>query len=425
MTKYNRIKGTQDILPQGSYNWQYIENAIKECMLSFNYKEIRTPVFEKTELFARSIGQETDIVSKEMYTFLDRGKKSITLKPEMTAPAIRAYLENNLGAQSPLNKLYYISSLFRQENPQAGRLRQFNQFGAEAIGSDSPQLDFEVILLALEVYSKLGISKLNLKINSVGDLTCREPYKKLLKTYLKPIISEYCSDCQQRFNTNIMRVLDCKKDHCRELNNQAPKLIDNLCSECQTSFNSVKQSLADFEIKYSINPYLVRGLDYYTKTVFEITSDDLGAQDAICGGGRYDLLCEELGGPPTPAVGFASGIERLMMVMDAQKLLKKESPLLQIYISTLGADASKESQKWLFNLRQKGFSVDKDYLSRSLKAQMRDANRQNAQIVLMLGENEINKHEFSVKEMETGNQSNVKFENISEFLKNILNLNKY
>ncbi|MCK5031981.1 MAG: histidine--tRNA ligase, partial [Calditrichia bacterium] len=201
MAKYNRIKGTQDILPQESYSWQYIENTIKECMLSFNYKEIRTPVLEKTELFARSIGQETDIVSKEMYTFLDRGKKSITLKPEMTAPVIRAYLENNLGSQSPLNKLYYISSLFRQENPQAGRLRQFNQFGAEAIGSNSPDLDLEVILLALEVYNKLGIRGLNLRINSVGDFTCREPYKKQLKSYLKPIISEYCNDCQQRFNT--------------------------------------------------------------------------------------------------------------------------------------------------------------------------------------------------------------------------------
>ena len=421
MAKYNRIKGTQDILPQESYSWQYIENTIKECMLSFNYKEIRTPVFEKTELFARSIGQETDIVSKEMYTFLDRGKKSITLKPEMTAPVIRAYLENNLGSQSPLNKLYYISSLFRQENPQAGRLRQFNQFGAEAIGSNSPDLDLEVILLALEVYNKLGIRGLNLRINSVGDFTCREPYKKQLKSYLKPIISEYCNDCQQRFNTNIMRVLDCKKDHCRKLNNRAPKLIDNLCEDCQTSFDYVKQSLADFEIKYSINPYLVRGLDYYTKTVFEITSDDLGAQDAICGGGRYDLLCEELGGPPTPAVGFASGIERLMMVMDAQDLLKNEFLPLQIYIATLGSDASRESQKWLFYLRKKGFSADKDFLSRSLKAQMRDANRQKAQIVLMLGENEINSHEFSVKEMESGNQSNIKFENIIKYLSNYFN----
>jgi len=421
LAKFNRIKGTQDILPQESFNWQYIENTIKDCMLSFNYKEIRTPVFEKTELFARSIGQETDIVSKEMYTFLDRGRKSITLKPEMTAPAIRAYLENNLGAQSPLNKLYYISSLFRQENPQAGRLRQFNQFGIEAIGSDSPDLDSEVILVALEVYSKLGITGLNLNINNVGDHKCREPYKKQLKSYLKPIISEYCGDCQQRFNTNIMRVLDCKKDHCHKLNNNAPKLINNLCSECQTSFDSVKQNLADFEIKYSINPYLVRGLDYYTKTVFEFTSDDLGAQDAICGGGRYDLLCEELGGPPTPAVGFASGIERLMMVMNAQNLLKKESQPLQIYISTLGSDASQKAQKWLFYLRKKGFRVDKDYLSRSLKAQMRDANKQKTQIVLMLGENEINNHEFSVKEMESGNQSNVKFENIIEYLSNYFN----
>jgi histidyl-tRNA synthetase len=421
LAKFNKIKGTQDILPQDSFNWQFIEDTIKECMLSFNYKEIRTPVFEKTELFARSIGQETDIVSKEMYTFVDRGKKSITLKPEMTAPAIRAYLENNLGSQSQLNKLYYISPLFRQENPQAGRLRQFHQFGAEAIGSNSPVLDTEVILLALEVYAKLGITGLHLKINTVGDRTCRDPYKDKLKSYLQPIISEYCNDCQQRFNTNIMRVLDCKKDHCKELNNKAPKLIDNLCDDCQTSFDSVQKSLTDFEIEYTINPYLVRGLDYYTKTVFEFTSNDLGAQDAICGGGRYDLLCEEIGGPPTPAVGLASGIERLMMVMESQNLLNKELQPLQIYITTLGEKAGDEAQKWLFYLRKKGFRVDKDYSSRSLKAQMRDANRQRTQIVLMLGDNELDNHEFSVKEMENGNQSNVPFEDIIDFLSNFFN----
>jgi len=418
LPKYNRIKGTQDILPQDSFNWQFLENTIKECMLSFNYKEIRTPVFEKTELFARSIGQETDIVSKEMYTFLDRGKKSITLKPEMTAPAIRAYLENNLGAQSPLNKLYYISPLFRQENPQAGRLRQFNQFGAEAIGSNSPDLDTEVILLAIEVYTKLGITGLNLKINTVGDRTCREPYKEKLKNYLKPIISQYCKDCQQRFDTNILRVLDCKKEKCQELNSNAPKLIDNLCEDCQSSFDTVKQNLTDFNIEYSINPYLVRGLDYYTKTVFEITSSDLGAQDAICGGGRYDLLCEEIGGPPTPAVGFASGIERLMMVMETQNLLNKESQPLQIYISTLGEKASSEAKKWLYTLRKNGFRVDKDYLSRSFKAQMRDANKQKSKIVLILGDNELDNSEFSVKEMETGNQTNVSFDKIVEYLSN-------
>lgn len=419
MAKYQRIKGTQDVLPQDSYNWQYIENTIKECMLTFNYKEIRTPIFEKTELFARSIGQETDIVSKEMYTFLDRGKKSITLKPEMTAPAIRSYLENNLGALSPLNKLYYISPLFRQENPQAGRLRQFNQFGAEAIGSDSPDLDIEVIFLALKVYSKLGVEGLNLKINSVGDHKCREPYKHKLKSYLEPIISDYCNDCQQRYDTNILRVLDCKKDHCRELNSHAPKLIDNLCEECNTSFETVKKGFSQFEIEYSINPYLVRGLDYYTRTVFEITSNDLGAQDAICGGGRYDLLCQELGGPATPAVGFASGFERLMMVMEAQQLLNKEFLPLQIYISSLGINANLEANKWLYKLRDEGFRVDKDYFSRSLKAQMRDANRQNSKIVLMLGDNELESKEFIVKDMENGNQSNVKFDDIKDFLKKI------
>lgn len=421
MAKINKIKGTQDILPQESFNWQYIEKIINQCMILYNYKELRTPIFEKTDLFARSIGQQTDIVSKEMYTFFDRGKKSLTLKPEMTAPTIRAYLENNLGAQYPLNKLYYISPLFRQENPQAGRLRQFNQFGAEAIGSDSPELDSEIILLALEIYNKLGLKDLILKINSVGDHSCREPYKKVLKSFLEPIISEYCSDCQQRFKSNILRVLDCKKDKCRTMNNGAPKLIDNLCENCQSSFDSVKEILDCFNIEYEINPYLVRGLDYYTRTVFEITSDNLGAQDAICGGGRYDLLCQELGGPATAAVGFASGIERLILVMQAQNLLKDTPKSLQIYISTLGNRASNEAQKWLYKLRQSGFTVDKDFLSRSLKSQMRDANKQKAQIVLMLGDNELENSEFSVKEMESGKQSTIKFDKIIEYLTMLLN----
>jgi histidyl-tRNA synthetase len=424
LVKFRRIKGTQDILPNVSFQWQSIEEIIKKCMSIFNYKEIRTPVFEKTELFARSIGQDTDIVSKEMYTFLDRSKKSITLKPEMTAPVIRAYLENNLGSASPLNKLYYISSLFRQENPQAGRLRQFNQFGAEAIGSDLPQMDVEVILLALKVYSDLGISSLELNINTVGDHTCREPYKAKLKEYLKPVISEYCEDCQQRFNTNILRVLDCKKERCSKLNNKAPKLIDHLCTACQSSFNYVKNTLSEFEIKYSINPYLVRGLDYYTRTVFEITSKDLGAQDAICGGGRYDLLCEEIGGPHTPAVGFASGIERLMMVMQAQGLLENEAKPLQIYISSLGEKGDTLAQTWLNRLRNHGFTAEKDYLSRSIKAQMRDANKQKAQIVLVLGDSELEKQEFSVKEMNTGNQSNIAFNKIIDYLNNYFLTNK-
>lgn len=417
MKKYKRIKGTQDILPENSINWQYVEATIQNCMQIFNYKEIRTPVFEQTELFARSIGQETDIVSKEMYTFQDRGKKNITLKPEMTAPVIRAFIENNLNSQSPITKLYYISPLFRQENPQAGRLRQFNQFGAEAIGSESAGLDVEIILLALEVYAQLKIKDLKMRLNSVGDRKCREPYKQKLKNYLNPLLAEYCTDCQQRFKSNILRVLDCKKPHCSELNRKAPKLVDSLCDECTNHFNQVKNLLNDQKIEYSIDPYLVRGLDYYTRTVFEITSGDIGAQDAICGGGRYDLLTEELGGHPTPAVGFASGIERLMIVMDAQSLLIKEYPDLQIYISPLGDVAAHKAQNWLMRFRQLGYSADCDYLNRSLKAQMREANRQKAQLVFMLGETELEQKVFTVKEMQSGKQHLVEFKSVEKFIK--------
>jgi len=419
--KIRRIKGTQDLLPDNSQNWQSVEKIIQQCMRVFNYKEIRTPVFEKTELFARGIGQSTDIVSKEMYTFLDRSKKSITLKPEMTAPVLRAYIENNLGGNFPLVKLYYVSPLFRQENPQAGRLRQFNQFGAEAIGSDSAVLDSEIILLAMEVYNQLGIKNLQIKINSVGDLNCREPYKEQLKKYIKPLLSDYCQDCQQRYETNTLRVLDCKKEKCRKMNSSAPKLTDSLCDDCNSHFDKIKQLLRDQDLEFTIDPYLVRGLDYYTRTVFEITSSDLGAQDAICGGGRYDLLAEELGGKHTPAVGFASGIERLMMVMDSQNLLNNDQSTTQVYISTLGEKASREAQKWVFSLRKNGYIVDRDYLGRSLKSQMRDANRQGAKLVLILGENEIEQKLFSVKQMDQSEQVNVSFENLEQFIDNFFN----
>jgi len=422
VTDFRRIKGTQDILPDNSENWQHVEKVIQQTMRVFNYREIRTPIFEKTELFARSIGQATDIVSKEMYSFLDRGKKNITLKPEMTAPAMRAFIENNLNANSPLTKLYYISPLFRQENPQAGRLRQFHQFGAEAIGSDSAILDSESIILAMEVYKHIGIKNLQVRINSVGDPKCREPYKEKLKQYLKPLLPKYCPDCQQRYETNTLRVLDCKKEKCREMNSHAPKLVDSLCEDCETHFNIVKQLLDDQNLEYTIDPYLVRGLDYYTRTVFEITSGDLGAQDAICGGGRYDLLAEELGGKPTPAVGFASGMERLMMVMESQGLFNTDQTKVQIYISSLGENASIKAQKWVNILRNQGYIVERDYMGRSLKSQMRDANRQDAQLVLILGDNEIEQKQFSVKQMGNNVQENVGFDKIEQYIADFFNI---
>jgi histidyl-tRNA synthetase len=388
----------------------------------FNYREIRTPVFELTEVFARGIGQLTDIVSKEMYTFQDMGKKSLTLKPEMTAPVIRAYLENNLQNQAVLNKLYYISPLFRQENPQAGRLRQFHQFGAEAIGINSAHLDTEIILLAMFVYRTLGLQDLNLKINSVGDPENREKYKSALKKYFKPLLNQYCKVCNTRYESNPLRILDCKTITCQELNRKAPILLDYLSSASLENFELVNTLLDDNNVTYEVEPYLVRGLDYYTDTVFEITSDNLGSQDAICGGGRYDLLAEQFGGPHTPAVGFASGIERLLMVMEAQSLLSEDDRTLDVYLCLLGDKVAREGMNWLQQLRTSGFLADRDYQNRSIKAQMRDANKQKAKFVLLLGENELEKKCFSVKDMRQGSQTEIGFDKIIAFLQ--MNINK-
>jgi len=399
-----RIKGTQDILPTDSEKWIAIETGIRKVMKTYNFSELRTPVFEMTELFARGIGQLTDIVSKEMYTFPDRSKKLLTLKPEMTAPIMRAYQENKLYASAPLNKIYYIAPLFRQENPQAGRLRQFHQFGAETLGSENPAADVEMIDLALACYSQVGIHSLKLKINSVGDPTCRIPYKKTLQDYIRPNLDEYCPDCQRRFDENPMRILDCKNESCISLNQQAPKLADNLCPDCQDHYNSLKSGLHALNISFEEDPYLVRGLDYYTRTVFEITSDALGAQNAICGGGRYDLLAEELGGQPAAAVGFASGLERMLMVAESQGLEITPEERLDVFLVGLDEQARNLSQQWLKDLRQAGYRAEQDYLGRSMKAQMREANRQKARFVIILGEDEMQKQEFALKIMDKGEQ---------------------
>lgn len=416
--KYKRIKGTQDILPDTVRQWQFVEDEIRRCMDLYNYQEIRTPVFELTDVFARGIGQLTDIVSKEMYTFEDKSKKSITLKPEMTAPVMRAYIENNMGNAAPLSKIYYISPLFRQENPQAGRLRQFHQFGAEAIGSNSPELDAELIILAMFIYDRLNISDLKLKINSVGDPSSRKAYVMELKKYFKPLLKQYCPDCNKRFDSNPLRILDCKKKNCKELNKDAPQLINYLSESSAAHFEWVKSVLNDNKIEYDLDPYLVRGLDYYTDTVFEITSGNLGSQDAICGGGRYDLLAEQFGGSTTAAIGFASGIERLLMVIQAQQKLENIINPLDVYICTMGERASKFSMSWLYKLRKLGLKVDRDFLNRSVKAQMRDAHRQKAKIVLLIGDNEIENSSFSVKDMEKGQQSDISFNKIEKYLEN-------
>lgn len=417
MNQLKRVKGTQDLLPEESYKWIALENKIRHVMLRYNFSEMRTPVFEQTELFARGIGQLTDIVSKEMYTFLDRGKKQLTLKPEMTAPIMRAYLENKIYAQTQISKIFYLAPLFRQENPQAGRLRQFHQFGAETIGSAAADADVEIIDLALTVYDSIGLKNLKLYLNSIGDAEDRVLYKKILQEFIKPNLEKYCTDCRRRYYENPMRILDCKNETCNALNKNAPKIAEHLLAESRNHYTRVKSQLEALNIKFEENPYLVRGLDYYTRTVFEITSDALGAQNAICGGGRYDLLAEELGGAPTPAVGFASGIERLLMVAENQKISLANPKRLNVFLIAMGEKAQNESMLWLKKIRQSGLMAEQDLLSRSVKAQMREANRQNAEFVLLLGEDELQKKAFSVKLMDEGTQLDIPFNKLIGFLR--------
>jgi histidyl-tRNA synthetase len=376
-------------------------------MHAFNYKEIRTPIFEQTGLFSRSIGELTDIVSKEMYTFLDRSEESITLRPEGTASALRAYIQNNLGEQSPLAKVYYIGPMFRQERPQAGRLRQFHQFGAEALGSPSPQLDVEMMVLPLEIYRQLGLDLFSLKINSVGCERCRPAYKLLLQTELRKVFADLSHDSQVRVEQNPLRVLDSKDEHDRELTAHMPLIHEHLCEECTVHFSAVRSLLESLAIPFEVDGRLVRGLDYYTKTAFEITSTALGSQDALAGGGRYDLLVEELGGKSTPGVGFAGGIERLLMVLSKLEKNILVTPPPHVYFVGLDEPA----RVWAFlkthELRKKGICAEVDYLGRSVKAQMREANRQQSRFVIVVGEQELKTKSAKLKNMHTGEETPV------------------
>lgn len=415
--KFKSIKGTRDILPGEVEVWQHVERTVHRVMKDFNYREIRTPVFENTGLFSRSIGELTDIVRKEMYTFTDRSEESLTLKPEGTASVLRAYIQNNLGEQAPLTKVYYIAPMFRQERPQAGRLRQFHQFGAEAIGSPSPHLDVEMMVLALEIYRQLGISQYELKINSVGCEKCRPQYKKLLQAELKKIHSKLSEESQARVEHNPLRVLDSKDEKDRSATTHVPLMKDHLCDECKTHFATVQKLLDSLNVPYQVDGRLVRGLDYYTKTAFEITSTALGSQDALAGGGRYDLLVEELGGKPTPGVGFAAGIERLLMVLEKTGKTPKDESGPVLFFVTLDEAAL----SWAFveacNLRAKGISVELDYLGRSVKAQMREANRQRARYVIVVGENELKSGSAKLKDMQSGTETEISLETIRESIR--------
>lgn len=405
-------KGTQDILPEDISKWYHIENTIKEILNKYGYKEIRTPIFEHTELFVRGIGESTDIVTKEMFTFPDRKGRSLTLRPEGTAPVVRAYLENRMDRISKVIKLFYLGPMFRCEKPQAGRFRQFNQFGIEIIGTKSSAADAEVILTVLEIYRKLGLKNLEILINSVGCKKCRIDYMQKLKKYLKDKKDFLCSECKERYNKNPLRVFDCKKDSCQKITEAAPVIAENLCQECKSHFFEVKSYLDDQKIIFHEDHRLVRGLDYYTKTAFEIISGGLGAQNAIGGGGRYDDLVEELGGKPTPAVGFAAGIERMIIATDQQKI---EWPLkkgLDIFVAKVNEKNKVVAFRLLQKIRNTGLSADMDYSGGSLKSQMRIANKIGARYTVIIGEEELSKNMVILRNMQTKEQKEVKIDNL-------------
>ncbi len=413
---FKSIRGTKDILPPETARWHYVESVVRAVFHRFNYKEIRTPIFEQTALFARSIGELTDIVGKEMYSFTDRSNDSITLRPEGTASVIRAYIQNNLGEAQPLVKVYYIGPMFRQERPQAGRLRQFHQFGAEAIGSLQPEVDAEIIAMTIQIYKELSLTTYALKINSVGCEKCRPHYKEILQNELRKIAAKLSHDSQRRIEENPMRVLDSKDENDATLTANMPVISDHLCAECAGHFESLKKYLASFHIPFAVDGRLVRGLDYYTKTAFELTSAELGSQDALAGGGRYDLLTQELGGKATPGVGFAAGIERLRMVLEK----KGFEPATDIRPAPFIASADAESRAWAvattMDLRSKGIAVEADFLARSLKAQMREADRQQAKFVLVVGQQELNSGRAILKNMKTGDQKEIPLDELRKQL---------
>lgn len=412
----NAPRGTKDILPDTVGEWTYVEQKIRELCDCYGYQEIRTPMFEHTELFHRGIGEGTDVVDKEMYTFTDRGQRSITLRPENTASAVRAYLQNKLYGENSLTKLFYIGSMFRYDRPQAGRMREFHQFGIEALGEENPAVDAEVIMLAMDFLTSLGLKDLKLSLNSVGCPKCRPIYRKVLQNYFRDKLDTLCDDCKDRFERSPLRILDCKTDADKPFMPAAPKITDCLCDECKDHFHKVQEYLTQAGVEFELDPRLVRGLDYYTKTAFEIKYAPLGAQSAIAGGGRYDGLIEEIGGKPTPAVGFASGLERVLLALEKQELLPEMTKTADAFVVALGESASGPAFKLLTKLRQAGLKANMDYAGRSMKAQMKQANKAKARFALIIGEDEVKESCVMLKDMEKSEQQKVSFDTIIEKL---------
>lgn len=401
------IKGTKDVLPKDVHKNQYIEATALDIASKFGYKEIRTPVFEHTELFQRGVGDTTDVVQKEMYTFDDKGGRSITLRPEGTAGAVRSYLENGLCNEALPQKVCYLISCYRYEKPQAGRLREFHQFGVECFGSASPLADAEIIALAKSLFDTLGVKDLNLEINSIGCPTCRAEYHKALKKYFSSRKDELCDTCKSRLDRNPMRILDCKSPICHEIAEGAPVVIDYLCDECKEHFENVQKYLKAQNIEYTINPQIVRGLDYYTKTVFEFVSNSIGTQGTVCGGGRYDGLVEELGGQHTPSLGFAMGIERLMLLMEAQGCEFPEAEKPDLFIVALGEKATLKAVEIAKDMREEGFSALLDLNQRSVRAQMKYADKLGAKFNVVIGDNEVEAKTAKLKNMQTGEETEI------------------
>lgn len=402
-----KIKGTEDVLPKDSYRWQFVEDVMRKESAAYGFKEIRTPVFEHTELFARGVGQTTDVVQKEMYTFDTKGGESVTLRPEGTAGAARAVLEHGLINDSLPIKASYFVSCYRYEKPQAGRLREFHQFGLECYGTQSPVADAELICAAQSIFDRLGIKQLRLEINSIGCPTCRAEYHKALKEYFCGYKDELCETCNSRLEKNPMRILDCKSPVCSKIAGGAPKITDYLCDECKEHFASVQKYLDAAGVEYTVNPTIVRGLDYYTKTVFEFVTDFIGAQGTVCGGGRYDGLIEELGGKHLPSLGFAMGIERLLMLMDKQDIEIPKPSTCDLYVAVMGESASLKSFEIIKAVRSCGLIAETDVVGRGLRAQMKYADKIGAKFSMVLGDNEIEQGKAVIKNMSSGEQTEI------------------
>ena len=410
-------RGTKDILPGAVNGWRYVESVLRDVCREFNYQEIRTPIFEHTELFQRGIGDGTDVVDKEMYTCNDRSGRSITLRPENTAAVVRSFVENKLYAEPMPLKVFYIGPMFRYDRPQAGRMRQFHQFGVEAMGSPSPVVDAETILLAITVLKRLGLKDLKLKINSVGCPKCRPQHRTLLQDYFRPHLKELCEDCQSRFDRSPLRILDCKVDHDKPFMAGAPIITDSLCEECHDHFEMVKKLLDEAGVDYEVDSTLVRGLDYYTKTAYEVQYSPLGAQSAVGGGGRYDGLVEELGGPSTPGVGFAMGLERIILALEKQGLLKPEKEAIDVFAVVPDEGGTADAFKAVMTLREAGYSCDMNQIGRSMKAQMKQADRTGARFALIFGEEERSRGAVTVRNMADSSQEEIKRSEIVSYMK--------